>query len=48
MLEKDVVGSVCVHIRLNVSLLQSSRFCKVFTPKQVSIGPGKNVYNPCG
>ena len=25
MLEKDVVGSVCVHVRLNVSLLHSSR-----------------------
>ena len=49
MLEKDVVGSVCVYVRLNMSLLHSSRrCCKVFTLKQVSIGPGKNVYNPCG
>ena len=49
MLEKDVVGSVCVHVCLNVSLLHTSRrFCKVFTPKQASVGPGKNVYNPCG
>ena len=32
MLEKDVVGSACVHVRLNVSLLHSSkRYCKVFT-----------------
>ena len=48
MLEKDVVRSVCVHVHLNVSLLHSLRFCKVFTPKEVSIGPGKSVYNPCG
>ena len=47
MLEKDVVGSVCVHVCLNVSLLHSSRFSKVFTLKQVSIGHGKNVCNPC-
>ena len=42
MLEKDVVGSVCVHIRLNMSLLHSSRrCCKVFTPKQCPLDPAR-------